>query len=483
MTILVEEGVQTPRICHLPVFESTETGREALEVAALAGLTLDPWEAYVLEMSLAKTADHRLAATEVGLCVPRQNGKDAVIEARELAGLFHLNERLIIHSAQLFATSKEHFMRLLMLIESVPDFSKRVRTVSRSHGEEGITLHGGQRIRFLTRSKGGGRGFSAPLVIFNEAMFLPEAALGALLPTQAAMPNRQRWYAGSAVDQLVHENGVVFARIRERGIRQQDPRLAYFEWSVDAEGPDMLTDSDFDDVGLWAQSNPGFGIRIMREAVEDELRTLDRRTFAVERLGVGDWPATDGTHDTVIPLEAWDRLTDEESLVEDPVCLAFDVTPDRAFASIVAAGRRQDGLPHVEVIDHRRGTGWVVPRLAELRDAHEPLAIMADATGPAASLIHQAEEFQFDVDAVSASDHAKACGQLLDLVLEQRLRHLGSAELASAIKGATRRPLGDAWAWSRKNSGTDISPLVAATLALWGAETMLAGGDATPTVW
>jgi hypothetical protein len=29
--------------------------------------------------------------------------------------------------------------------------------------------------------------------------------------------------------------------------------------------------------------------------------------------------------------------------------------------------------------------------------------------------------------------------------------------------------LADAWAWSRKNSATDISPLVASTLALWGA--------------
>jgi hypothetical protein len=40
----------------------------------------------------------------------------------------------------------------------------------------------------------------------------------------------------------------------------------------------------------------------------------------------------------------------------------------------------------------------------------------------------------------------------------------------AAIQGAVKRSLGDAWAWSRKSSNVDISPLVASTLALWGAE-------------
>ena len=51
---------------------------------------------------------------------------------------------------------------------------------------------------------------------------------------------------------------------------------------------------------------------------------------------------------------------------------------------------------------------------------------------------------------------------------EKALRHLGGLELRQAVKGATKRPLGDAWAWSRRKSTVDISPLVAATLALWG---------------
>jgi hypothetical protein len=54
-----------------------------------------------------------------------------------------------------------------------------------------------------------------------------------------------------------------------------------------------------------------------------------------------------------------------------------------------------------------------------------------------------------------------------DAVDQGTLRHLGTPEMASAIKGAAQRPLGEAWAWSRKNSSVDITPLVASTLAHW----------------
>jgi hypothetical protein len=174
--------------------------------------------------ALGERADGKWAAFEVGVNVARQNGKDGILEARELTGLFLLGEQLIIHSAHQFDTSLEHFRRLLELIESTPDLDKRVKRVSRSHGEEGIELRGGQRIRFRTRTKGGGRGFTGDLVLLNEAMDLAESSIGALIPTMAATSmtgNPQVWYTGSAVDQAVHEHGVAFARIRERGMARR----------------------------------------------------------------------------------------------------------------------------------------------------------------------------------------------------------------------------------------------------------------------
>jgi hypothetical protein len=51
------------------------------------------------------------------------------------------------------------------------------------------------------------------------------------------------------------------------------------------------------------------------------------------------------------------------------------------------------------------------------------------------------------------------------------VRHVNDAALNQAVRNAGTRPVGDAWAWARRGSGGDISPLVAATLALWGWST------------
>lgn len=457
-----------PRVSCWPEYVSS-AGREAVELAALAGLVLDDWQAMVLDHALGERPNGRWAAFEVGLVLPRQNGKDSILEARELAGLFLLGERLIIHSAHQFDTSLEHFRRLLALIEETPDLERRVRRVSRSHGEEGIELRGGQRIRFRTRTKGGGRGFSGDLLLLNEAMILPESAHAALLPTLSARPNPQVWYVGSPVDQLVHEDGVVLARVRERGMAGDDPALAYFEWSVPVAEPSEVTVAVASDPAVWAQANPGLGIRISVEHVGHELRSMDPRTFAVERLGVGDWPVTDGSGSGAIRADDWLGLVDVDSEADDPVVFAFDVTPDRSWSTICVAGTRPDGLLHGEVVDRRRGTGWVVGRLVELGERHKPKGFVCDGSGPAGSLLPELEAAGVVVHAVSPREHAQACGKLVDVVDQRRLRHLGTGELTAAVKGASTRPLGDAWAWSRKSSAVDISPLVGMTLAVWKA--------------
>jgi hypothetical protein len=162
----------------------------------------------------------------------------------------------------------------------------------------------------------------------------------------------------------------------------------------------------------------------------------------------------------VIPVASWEALEDRGSVVVDPVWLAVDVAPDRSSASVAAAGLRADGLVHVEVVDRRPGTGWVADRVAELVARHEPVGVLVDAVSPAASL---AESVAAEV--VPAQGMARACGVFFDLVADAGLRHLGDPVLVAALKGARRRPLGDAWAWSRRASSVDISPLVAVTLA------------------
>lgn len=471
-------GVQVPRVVWVPEYASSRGG----EVAAFCadhGLVLDDWQVFVLERALGVRGDGKWAAFGVGLNVPRQNGKGAVLEARELAGIFLFGEQLITHSAHEFGTSMEAFERMEHILEEggLQSELKPRGGVVRSHGAEGFRFRTGQRIRYRTRTKGGGRGFTADTVILDEAMILRPEFTGALIPTMSAKSvegNPQLWYTGSAVDQMVHDHGLVFASVRERALRGDDPALAYFEWSTEVQRdghpllPGEVEAADLLDAARIAEANPGLGKRISLEYVHNEFRELPASSlYATERLGIGDYPDPENA-ETVIDLDLWDSLLDPQSLPADPAMLAFDVSEDRAWASIGAASWR-DGRGHVEVVERRRGTGWVAGRLAEIRSRNRTGEVFYEGAGPASTLVADLVKEGVRATPVSATEHGQACGMFFDGVAGSELRHLGDARLRVALKGATRRTLGDSWAWSRRSSAVDISPLVAVSLAWWGA--------------
>jgi len=142
----------------------------------------------------------------------------------------------------------------------------------------------------------------------------------------------------------------------------------------------------------------------------------------------------------------------------------LDVSPDRAWASIAVAGKRADDLHQVEIVEHRRGTGWVVPWLEERKKL-----VVLDGRSPAGSLLPSLEAAGIEVEPLTTGEHVKACGAFYDAVAEGTIRHLDDQLLATALAVARSRPVGEAWLWTRDPTGPDILPLVAATLAHWGA--------------
>jgi hypothetical protein len=472
--------ISPPRVRWVPGDDELDytLAEEAIALSARAGLELDhPWQQDVLRASLALRSDRKWAYGEVGVCLPRQNGKNGVIEARQLAALHLFKEfgvprspdPLAVHTAHLNDTAAEAFRRLELLIEGLDELSRQVRRYSRANGKEAIEFKNGERVRYRARTKGGGRGYAGDDLYLDEAMFLPEFGYGSLKPILSARPNPQIWFTGSAVDREIHDDGVVFARCRERGVAGSDPRLAYFEWSLPYDSPQEVPDELLTDPQAWAEVNPALNLRILEESVESEQRSMAARSFIVERLGVGDWPDTDASNH-VIDMELWAELKDFESQPGDPLQFAFSVSPDRSRASIAVAGRRSDGLVHVEVAMSDRGTGWLPNEVKRMVGTHTRLEPICDSRDAAASLVPDLTNLGVNVKTVNASEMAQACGRFFDSAEQRNLRHLHQPELVNALKGAAKRPLGDAWAWDRKNSSVDITPLVAATLALWGVE-------------
>src|SRR2546423_3337803 len=168
-------GDQRPRLWTAPAAYSSE-GERVAELAGAVDLVLDDWEQWVLDQGLGRGRDGKWAAFEKALIVSRQNGKGAILEALELAALFldDFGVDLILHSAHEFKTASEAFRRIQGRIANHPSFSRRVRQVYLQRGAESIELKNGKRLRFIARTGGSGRGFSADLVILDEAYNLDD---------------------------------------------------------------------------------------------------------------------------------------------------------------------------------------------------------------------------------------------------------------------------------------------------------------------
>jgi len=470
-------GVQEPRISAVPPYRSS-SGQEVIDLCDQVGLKLDPWQQFVMHHSLGERDDGKWAAFEVGIIVSRQNGKDSIFEARELGGLFVLGEKLLLHSTHEFKTTLEHFRRVLFWLENVDWLRRRVKRIRTSHGEESVELLTGQRLRFVARTTGSGRGFSGDLVILNEAFNLPDTAVDALMPTLSARPNPQLWYGSSPGDKDIAPCEQL-ARVRRRGVKGDDPSLAYFEWSIDPCTPECgegcTLHDDPADPASWAKANPALGIRISREHVAREHASMGAKGFMRERLGVGNWPSDAANQWAVIPEVKWRAVADEASEAVGRVAFAVHISPDRSWAAIATAGRRADGRLHLEVVDHRPGTKWVPERAQQLVERWDPCALVVDAGSPAGSLIADLEALGLEVTKPTHREVGHAWGQLVDGVMpeegEPTVRVLPHPALDAAVAGAVTRPLGDAKAWDSKAASVDICPLVAVTFAAWGFAT------------
>jgi hypothetical protein len=419
-------------------------------------MRLDEWQEEVLRAGLGEQSNGQFLARQIATSCARQQGKTQLIVARALAGLLLFEERLIIVSAHRQDTARETFFRLVQLIEDNPAIEERVDFIARSEMREFIRMKSGQEIRFKARSSGSGRGFSCDCLLLDEAQILSSAAWSAILPTLSARPNPQVWLFGTPPTE--NDDGEVFERMRKIGIDGKEPRVAYLEWSADPDDP-------IDDPETWAKANPAYGTRISHEAVATELASMSEEQFRLERLGIWNEAAS---HLPVIPPAMWRKLraTGPEASTP-PTALAVDMS--HAMKISVAAAWMVEDTIHVEEVwagtDVAAAAQWITAAAGRRTE------VVIDDLSPAAQMVPELSNRRVKVRKSTARDMAKGCLQFESRVNAKTLSHSGQAQLAAAVAGAKRRPIGDAggWGWDRRDASAQIHPLVAATLALLSA--------------
>lgn len=451
-------GQHQPRIKVMPTAPANDAA-DVVELCSAFGLELDGWQRIALESGLGVKPDGMHAAATVAVCAPRQSGKGCVIEARALAGLLLFGEQTIAVSAHEARTTRLSFERVLAYFDNYDDLRRRIKSVQRWVGREQIRLRDGSLLVFPARSRGALRGYSCDALILDEAQYLTNSQYEAVLPTLSARPNTQTWHLGTVPTHL--GDGEVFGRLRSAALGPKPGSLTYLEWSADPG-------CDLDDRQAWAQANPQLGRRIKVEAVAAERRELSDEGFARERLGL--WPVD--RVESVIDAEVWAGLAGPGPADGvKPTAIAVDSSPDRDLA--IAAAWVSDAGVHVELMSSAPSHDPLLALEFVAALAGRRIPVVIDGASPAASMVPHLIAQRVKVQTTSARDMANAAGGLLDDALAGRLSHSGQADLDNAVAGARKRPIGDAgqWAWDRRDGSVFVAPLVAVSLARFGAVT------------
>ena len=452
-------GSQEPSVRIAPQFSESD-GMDAESVLSIGGLKLDPWQADVLDDWLGRAPSGRWAAPTCGGSVPRQNGKSLLVQGRASAGMILFNEQ-VIYTAHLQKTATETFEEMKDFFES-PRLKKYVSEIKSALGREQIILKSGARIKFLARTRNGGRGQHGDLLIIDEAQEIDESQQASFLPALSASQNPQTIYVGTPPDPTAA--GTVFRKIRDKAMSGESRKTAWFEYSVDEIG-------DINDKQRWADTNPALGRRILLSTIEGEVEQMDPDTFARERLG---WwtPVDNNQGDLAIPAEVWDACASDEPKPESgKTAFGVKFSVDGSEVSLCGAIIPENGAARISLIEQHPtsiGLRW----LSDWLNAryYQASCVVIDGRNGVDVLVEQLSgtwKYKGSVIRPTAREVIAAVGILTDALNEKTVTWYRPQEaLRDSAVTSVRRPIIGGWGFGGENSG----PIEAAALAIYGAK-------------
>lgn len=445
-------------MASLPVGAVSSAINEAVEIGALAGVLLDPWQRMILDAALSERADGTWAAKSVDVLASRQNGKNAALEVYELFVAVVLGMH-VLHTAHQFKTTKKSHKRILQLLKQHPDLHSAL-TADYASPASGYSLEFKSKgsIEFVARSGSSGRGFTDDVLVLDEAQSLTDDQLGALMPALSARSvegDPQVWYLGSAPG----PTEFVWQRRRSNGRAGGSPAAAYFEFSADPS-------CDLDDRDAWAQANPGLGRRISEEFIEGERAGMSDEMFARERLSVS--PEVLDTTERIWPAGVFESVVAADvPMPEHGLVFTVAVNQERSASSIgwSSAGGTCGLVQDSHGSARRPGVLWVVD---ELKRIALPRKATVGCSSQDGSLLLALEQAGLKVHPITPAEQRAGCVWMYDAVIERKVVVHRHPDLVGAVASAVKKPSGDGFVWDRRAG--DVSALVAVTDAAYLAQ-------------
>lgn len=343
-----------------------------------------------------------------------------------------------------------------------PKLRRHVAEIKTALGREQIILKSGARIKFLARTRNGGRGQHGDLLIFDEAQELDETAQGSFLPAISASLNPQTIYVGTppGPDAV----GTVFHALRKRALDGEAKKAAWFEFSVPEIG-------DVKDPARWAATNPALGRRIQFSTIEGEAEQLDPDTFARERLG---WWSPEITEhlDYAIDRTAWEACASEDEKPEGKTAYGVKFSADGSAVCLCGAVIPKEGPARVSLLEMRpsgQGLTWLADWLNDRYG--KASCVVIDGRNGVDVLVERIKDTWRAKNSVirpSAKDVIAAVSGFTNSISEGTLTwYKPQTVLDESAVTAVKRPIAGGFGFGGDNS----LPVEACALALWGAKT------------
>lgn len=429
-------------------------------MAELYGQPFMPWQRYVADVGCELDPQTGLPAyREIIVTVPRQSGKTTLFVTWQVDRCLNWGRtQRSVFTAQTGKDARDKWLDEIIPQLEQSKLKAAIRSVNRANGNEGIRFKTGSLIRLLSTSASSGHSKTLDQAVLDEIWHdVDDRREQGLRPAMATRPDAQLLICSTAgtQDSTVLNHKIRTGRASAAADTGSD--IAYFEWSA----PD---DWDADDEESYFGFMPALcpdppcrcGGGAWRHTTSLKILRTERAAMKPMEFARAYGNRSTVASERVIGAESWNRVCDPAFKPEGRMRFAVDVAEDRSWSSIVVAGANRT----IELLAHEEGTSWLIPK-ANALIAKFGGAVIRDASGPAGALNGFTK-----VHDMRAGDVVKACGAMYDAITEQTVRFRTHPSLDAAAAGAVKRQSGDTWAWSRKASKNDITPLMAATLAL-----------------
>lgn len=435
---------------------------------ASVGVGFDRWQQGFGTVALGCRADGKFAATVGGVVatIPRQVGKTFTV-GRLLVGLcLEVPGYQVAWTSHHNRTTARTFQSIRALVRSkkiLPHLNQTARSdgTRQANGQEEIRFKNGSLMLFGAREQGFGRGMEEiDAEVFDEAQILGLKALEDMVPAvnQARNPHGGLLFFLGTPPRPT-DDGEAFTAKREQALSGKSKNIVYIEFSADP-------DSDPYDESQYPIMNPSYPLRTPLESMERMRENIpDVESWNREARGI--WPKTT-KHAPIVTREAWKDLTALGPMPDvRPDALGVDMSHGREI-SVGACWLSEDSA-HVEEVwadsDPAAAVDWIAAA------AGRRTTVVIDSASPASSIVPELRARRVKVKASTAGDMAAGCEMFASRATTGLLRHDGRDSLTAAVMDARKRPIRDAggFAWDRRDASCRIHPLVAVTLALFGA--------------